>query len=140
MSTFKAIAQKAPIRVRVVQTAAAGTFPDCFIFANPAGSGEYFEVVGANCAYDVVGSTNAAADVVICTATTQPSSGVSVLASAFDLTATARTAYKKALHPTNSHIIPPGSCLVINTSGTLTNLVGAVIEVILNPIIVKRQA
>lgn len=122
------------------QTAAAATAPDAFIFTNPTGSGEYFEIVDATCHYDVAGGASCAADVKVCTATTATSGGTSALASAFDLTATARTPYRATLSSTAANrIVPPGSAVAIDTSGTLTNLAGLMIRVRLRPVIVKKQ-
>lgn len=140
MAAFKSIVNLAPQRPVYIQTAAAGTAPDAFIFTNPAGSGEYFEIVGAKAIYDVVGSTSAAADVKVVPSGTALASGTTALASAFDLTATARTPYKATLTATAANrVVPPGSSVAIDTSGTLTGLTGLCVEVTIRPIIVKKQ-
>lgn len=139
MGAFSTFQVRQLVKARVVQTAAAGTFPDCYVFINPTGSGEYYEIVGAVCQYDVAGGSSAAADVKVCTATTAPGSGVTALAAVFDLTATARTPYSATLSATAAaRQVPPGSAVVIDTSGTLTGLVGTCIEVTLKPIVVKK--
>jgi hypothetical protein len=135
MATFKSIAQQAPVICRYVQTAAAGTAPDAYVFVNPTGSGEYYEVVEARAIYDVVGGASAAADVKIAASGTALASGTTVLASTFDLTATARTPRKATLTTTAANrIVKPGDSIGIDTSGTLTGLTGLVVEVVLKPI------
>jgi hypothetical protein len=133
MGLVKGVVSLAPVRVAYVQTAAAGTAPSGALFTNPAGSGEYFEVVAVNGYWDVVGGAAAAADVKIGTAPI--SAGTTALASAFDLTAGARAATAKALTATAANrIVPPGSTIAVVTSGTLTGLTGLVVQVVLRPI------
>lgn len=140
MAAFKSIVNLAPIRATYQQTAAAGTAPDGYIFTNPSGSGEYFEIVDANAVYDVVGSTSAAADVKVVPNGTALASGTTALAAAFDLTATARTTYRATLSATKANrLVPPGSSVAVDTSGTLTGLTGLVVAVTLKPIISKKQ-
>jgi hypothetical protein len=135
MATFKSIAQQAPIYARYVQTAAAGTAPDAFVFVNPTGSKEYFEIVEARCIYDVVGGASAAADVKISPSGTALASGTTALAATLDLTATARVPYKATVSSTASaRLVKPGDSVSVDTSGTLTGLTGLVVEVILKPI------
>lgn len=132
---LKALAAKAPIARTYVQTAAAGTAPDGFIFVNPTGSGEYYEITDASCIYDVVGSTSAAADVKVVPSGTALASGTSALASTFDLTATARTPRQATLSSTaGNRMVPPGSSVAVDTSGTLTGLTGLVVQITLRPV------
>lgn len=132
---IKALTARGPIVRTYVQTAAAGTAPDAFIFVNPTGSGEYYEITDAAAIYDVVGGASAAADVKVSTSTTALASGTSALASTFDLTATARTPRQASLSTTaGARIVPPGSSVSVDTSGTLTGLTGLVVQVTLRPI------
>lgn len=139
MPSFKAIAKLAPVVARYQQTAAAGTAPDGYIFVNPSTSGEHYRIVEARAIYGAAGGTSAAADVVVAPSGTAISSGTSALASAIDLTATAATPYTATLTATDgARLVPPGSSVAINTSGTLTGLTGLVIEVVLVPFGFKR--
>jgi hypothetical protein len=139
MATFKSVANHAPRVASYVQTAAAGTAPDAFIFVNPTGSGEYFEVVEISYIYDVVGGASAAADVKISPSGTALASGTSVVATVPDLTATARTPRKATLTTTAANrIIKPGDSLSVDTSGTLTGLTGLVVQVTIKPILVRK--
>jgi hypothetical protein len=133
MGLVKGVVSLGPVRVAYVQTAAAGTAPSAALFTNPSTSGEYFEVIAVNAYWDVVGGASAAADVKIGTAPI--SAGTTVLASAYDLTATARASNAKALTSTVANrIVPPGSTIAVVTSGTLTGLTGLVVQVVLRPI------
>lgn len=139
MATFKSIAQQAPVYCRYVQTAAAGTAPDGFIFVNPTGSGEYYEVVEARAIYDVVGGSGAVADVKISASGVALASGTTVLSATFDLTATARVPYKATLTSTAANrLVKPGDSIGIDTGGTLTGLTGLVVEVILKPVLLRK--
>lgn len=139
MATFKSVAALAPIRLTYVQTAAAGTAPDAFIFVNPTGSGEYFEVVEASSIYDVAGGASAAADLKIAPSGTALASGTTALSAAFDLTLTARTPRVATLTSTAANrIIKPGDSLAVDTSGTLTGLTGLVVQVTLRPNRIKK--
>lgn len=134
MATFKSIAQHAPVRVAYVQTAAAGTAPDAYVFVNPTGSNEYFEVVEVSYIYDVVGGASCAADVVIAASGTALASGTTALSAAADLTATARTPRKATITSTKANrLVKPGDSVAVNTSGTLTGLTGLVVVVTLKP-------
>jgi len=142
MATFKAIAQQAPRVAFYVQTAAAGTAPDAFIFVNPTGSGEYFEVVECLAIWDVVGGASAAADVKIVPSGTALASGTTVLAATFDLTTGARTPTAKAggnlTSTAANRIVKPGDSVAIDTSGTLTGLTGLVVQVVLKPRLTRK--
>lgn len=139
MPTFKALANYAPIVVRYQQTAAAGTAPDGFIFVNPTGSGEYYEIAEVAAVYEAVGSTSAAADLKVVPSGTALASGTSALSSGFDLTATARTPYKAVLSSTAANrVVKPGDSVGVDTSGTLTGLTGLVIQVTLKPLMKKK--
>jgi hypothetical protein len=139
MASFKAIAVRAPRRVEYVQTAAAGTAPDAYVFVNPTGSGEYFEISEVAYVYDVVGGASAAADVKIVPSGTALASGTTALTAAADLTATARIP-RKATPATSlsSRTVKPGDSVAIDTSGTLTGLTGLVVQITFNPITVKK--
>lgn len=139
MASFKAIAQQAPVRVRYVQTAAAATAPDAFVFSNVSGSGEYYEVVEVNYIYDVAGGSGAVADVKIVASGVALASGTSVLSAAADLTATARVPRRATLHASNSRLVGPAASLAVDTGGTLTGLTGLVVEVVLKPVRVVKQ-
>jgi hypothetical protein len=134
MGLRKAIQNYDPVQAYYVQTSAAGTAPDAFIFVNPTGSGEYYEIVQAVAIWDVVGGASAAADVKIVPTATALASGTTALASTFDLTTGARTAVNKALTTTAANrIVKPGDALAVDTSGTLTGLTGLVVQVYLRP-------
>lgn len=139
MASFKAIARRAPVYARYQQTAAAGTAPDGFIFVNPTGSGEYFEIAEVRYIYDVVGGASAAAIVRVVPSGTALASGTAATSSA-DLTATARTPRTLTLSSTASaRVVKPGDSVAVDTSGTLTGLTGLVVEVVLNPLVVRAQ-
>lgn len=129
----------APRYASYVQTAAAGTATDAFIFVNPPSSGEYFEIIEATAIFDVAGGASAAADVKVVPAGTALASGTTALASTFDLTTGARTAVNKALTATAANrLVKPGDSVAVDTSGTLTALAGLVVQVLLRPIKVKK--
>lgn len=142
MASFKSIANLAPRLAYYVQTAAAGTAPDAYVFINPTSSGEYFELVEAIAIWDVSGGASAAADVKIVPSGTALASGTTALLAAFDLTTGARTAVKKfggTLTATAAaRIVKPGDSVAIDTSGTLTALTGLVVQVVLKPLIVRK--
>lgn len=139
MANFKAIARKAPIRVTYIQNQAAGTAVDNYVFVNPTGSGEYFEVAEVAYVYDAAGGSGAAADVKIVPSGTTLASGTSALAAATDLTQTADTPYKATVSSTASaRLVKPGDSVGVDTSGTLTGLVGLCIVITINPVTVKR--
>lgn len=132
---IKALDARSPVMAEYVQTAAAGTAPDAFIFVNPTGSGEYYEITDAACIYDVVGGSSAAADIKVVPSGTALASGTTALTAAFDLTATARTPRQATLTATaGNRIVPPGSSVAVDTSGTLTGLTGLVVQVTLRPL------
>lgn len=138
MAAFKAIARFAPIHARYVQTGAAGTAIDAYLFINPTGSGEYYEIAQIAYIYDVAGGASAAADMKICASGTAPSAGTTVVSTVPDLTATARTPRTATLTSTLANrIIKPGDSLAVDTSGTLTGLAGLCIAVVLIPKVVK---
>ncbi len=142
MASFKAIAQHAPIRVTYVQTQAAGTAVDNYLFVNPTGSKEYFEIVEVSYNYATAGSTGAKADVKIVPSGTALASGTTALDSTgCDLTQTANTPYKSGLTTTAANrIVKPGDSVAVDTSGTLTGLVSLVVVVTLKPVkIVKTH-
>jgi len=130
----KGMVAKAPHVVSYVQTAAAATAPDAFVFCNPTGSKEYFEIVDVVAVYDVAGGSGAVADVKISASTVALASGTSALTSTFDLTATARTPRHTSLSTTaNALIVKPGDSLGVDTGGTLTGLAGLCVNITLRP-------
>lgn len=130
MATFKSVAYLAPRYAHYVQTAAAGTCPDAYIFV----ADDYYQVVEVRYRHSVAGGSNAAADVKKVASGTALASGTSVLASACDLTATADTNYTKTLSTTAAALqLAPGDALAVDTSGTLTNLAGVCVQVVLKP-------
>ena len=138
MASFKSMARYAPVHARYVQTAAAGTAPDAFVFINPVGSGEYFELTDVMYVYDVAGGASAAADVKIVPSGTALASGTTALTAAADLTATARVVRKATLTTTASaRLVKPGDSIAVDTSGTLTGLAGLAVSIVLKPIVVK---
>lgn len=140
MAAFKSIVAKAPRVITYHQTQAAGSAVDCFIFTNPVGLGESYEVIEVAYQYDVAGGASAAADVKISASGVALASGVSVCATVPDLTATARVPRTAALTTTQANrIVKSGDSIGIDTSGTLTGLVGLVVQVTLRPINVKKQ-
>lgn len=139
MATFKSVANHAPRLASYVQTAAAGTAPDAFIFINPTSSGEYFEIAEVSYVYDVVGGASCAADVKIVPSGTALASGTTALSAAADLTATARTPRKATLTSTAANrVVKPGDSVAVDTSGTLTGLTGLVVMVTIKPILVRK--
>jgi hypothetical protein len=141
MSALKAIASFAPRVVSYVQGAAAGTMPDAYVFINPTGSGEYYEIVDVLANHVVAGGSGAAADVKIVASGTALSSGVTALATAssIDLTATAAIPQNPALATAfNSRLVKPGDSVGVDTSGTLTNLTGVLVQITLRPIRGKK--
>lgn len=139
MATFKSIAQQAPVRVAYVQTAAAATAPDAYVFVNPTGSGEYFEIVEVSYVYDVAGGAAAVADIKIAPSATALASGTTALSATADLTATARTPRKAGLTTTVANrVVKPGDCVGVDTGGTLTGLAGLCILVTLKPTFTRK--
>lgn len=138
MSALKAVARLAPFRVSYTQVAASATAPDAYLFVNPTGSGEYFELVELAYNYSVLGGSGAVADLKVAPSGTALASGTSALVSTLDLTATANIPRKGVLSGTKAKLlIKPGDSLAIDTGGTLTGLAGLVINVLIRPISVK---
>ncbi len=139
MAALKAIASFAPRTVQYQQTAAAGTAPDGYVFINPTGSKEYYEIVEVSAVYEVAGGSGAVADVKIVPSGTALASGTTALASTFDLTATARIPYVATLSTTAAaRIVKPGDSVAVDTGGTLTGLTGLVVQAVLRPIRGKK--
>ena len=137
MASFKAVASQAPVRVAYVQTAAAGTAPLAYVFVNPTGSGEYFEVVEVSYIYNVAGGASAAA--ILNKSTTGDPAASTAISGSMDLTAAARTPRKATVSATfNTRLVAPGESLSIATSGTLTALTGLVVLVTLKPNVVRK--
>lgn len=130
MATFKSIAYLAPRYASYVQTAAAATAPDAYIFI----ADDYYTVMSSRARYSVAGGSGAQADVKKVASGTALASGTTVLASVYDLTATADTSYSKALSSTAASLeLSPGDALAVDTGGTLTGLAGLNIQVVLRP-------
>ena len=137
MSSFKSVAQLAPIRITYDQTAAAGTAPTAYVFVNPSGSGEYFELVEVAYIYNVAGGAAAAA-IVNKSTTGDPAAGTAVTGS-LDLTAAARTPRKATVSTSvGTRTCGPGESFSVVTSGTLTGLAGLVVQLTLRPVTVRR--
>lgn len=128
--------KKQEIQVRYVQ-AAPSVAADGFLFINPAGSGEYYQVVEAVAIFDVAGGVGCQADLKIVANGAQVSAGTSCLGSVFNLAAGARSAVKKAL--ADARVIAPGRSLGVDFGGDTTNLTGLVIQVVLKPIRGSRR-
>jgi len=128
--------KKQEIQVRYVQ-AAPTVAADCFLFINPAGSGEYYQVVEAVAIFDVAGGAGSQADLKIVANGAQISAGTSCLGSVFNLEAGARSAVKKAL--ADARVIAPGRSLGVDFGGATINLSGLVIQVVLKPIRGSRR-
>lgn len=136
MPTFKAIAQKAPRTISVIQGAAAGTFPSAFCFVNPTGSGEYFRIVEVNYIYDVA-STGGTHVVEICASGTALGSGTEI--ANFVSTSAARTPRQvSGVNTLTTTTVKPGDSICLVNGGTLTNLASMVVNIVLQPITVKR--
>ena len=134
MAGFKAIAQLAPVRATYVQTGAAAAAVDAFIFNNPAGSGEYFEVLKVSAIWEVAGSGGSnTLDIKIVPNGTALASGTSVLAATINQGGTARTATAGVLHATNNKVVGPGQNLAVDL-GTVTSLSGLNVVVTLQPV------
>lgn len=121
-----------PMAVAYVQTAAAGTAPPAYVFINPAGSGEYYQVIEVTAIFDVAGGSGAAADVKIVPAATALASGTTCLTATLGLTSGARTSIKGTLAA--AKVVAPGSSVGVVTSGTLTALTGLVVQIVLKPL------
>jgi hypothetical protein len=122
-----------------VQTAAAGTGPDAYIFVNPTGSGQTFEIVEVAYIYDVAGGASAAADVKIVPSGTALASGTSAVATVPDLTAAARVPRTATLSATAANrLVKAGDSVAVDTSGTLTGLTGLVVQVLFKPRNIRR--
>jgi hypothetical protein len=128
--------KKQEIQVRYVQ-AAPTVAADCFLFINPAGSGEYYQVVEAVAIFDVAGGASCQADLKIVANGAQISAGTSCLGSVFNLAAGARSAVKKAL--ADARVIAPGRSLGVDFSGATLYLSGLFIQVVLKPIRGSRR-
>lgn len=134
MGLRKAIQNFDPVQATYVQTSAAGTAPDAFVFVNPTTSGEEYEIIQVSYIYDVAGGASAAADIKVVPSGTALASGTSAMATVPDLTATARTPRVGALSATASaRLVPPGSSVAVDTSGTLTGLAGLAVTIYMRP-------
>jgi hypothetical protein len=121
----------APKIVKFVMNANGSLADQCFFIADQA-----YEVSAALEIHSVAGSDGGAVtvDVVKDSSGTAPTGGVSVLASTFDLKATANTYQVLSSSSTPSVIaLAAGDRLSVNFTGVLTSVAGLVIEVILNP-------
>lgn len=117
------------------QSGGAGVAPSTFVFINPTGSGEYYQIIEAAAHWDVIGGASAAADVQVVPTGSAVNAGTSALAATFNLTTGARTPTKAALSNTaGNRIVPPGSAVSVVTSGTLTGLAGLVVQVVIKPL------
>lgn len=98
-------------------------------------NGPDYELVSAEAIYDVT-STSGVAKIYNCAATNAPASGTAMLTSAgIDLAGTARTKVVGALSTTTGAVrIPAGNAIALGISGTMTNLVGGVITLVLKPV------
>ena len=135
MPKFKAVANHAPRVINYVQNGAAGAAIDAYIFTNPTGSGNYYEVVEAVEIHDALGTDAGAvtADVKIVPSGTTLASGTTVLDSTFNLKATADTLVNRTLHATNSRLVKPGDSLAVDLTGVMTAVAGLCIQVTLRP-------
>jgi hypothetical protein len=117
-----------------VQTAAAGTAPSAYIFINPAGSGEYYQLLEVTAIWGA-NSTSGTVDVQSNAAAGTLGSGTTMLASTFDTSSGAKTSVKKALASSlATRTIGPGMSISIVTGGTLTSLAGLNVQLVLKPI------
>lgn len=140
MATFKSIAQHAPIHAVYVQTGAAAAAIDCYVFCNPAGSGEYFEVAEVSRVYDAAGAASSTVDVKISPNGTTIGSGTSVLSAAMTLDGTADTSVKGTLTSTAANrVVKPGDNVSVDVAGTLTGLAGLCVVVTLKPTKVRKS-
>lgn len=131
---IKALEARGPVYAEYVQTAAAGTAPDAFVFVNPSSSGEYYEITDVSANFEVAG-TSATVDVKIVPAATALASGTTALSSTIDCSAGARTIKTATLTSTVSNrVVPPGSSVAVDTGGTLTSLTGLVVVVTMRPL------
>lgn len=131
MGYYNKAALDAPVYVSAHNSAAAGAQVDGYFFVSDG----YYEVEYAGCTHDVAGGSGAQVDVKKCATGTTVASGVSVLASVFDLTATADTSQRRALITgtmtatvANRQLIP-GDSLALDFAGTLTGLLGVGVTV-----------
>jgi hypothetical protein len=122
-----------------VQTAAAGTAPSAYIFVNPAGSGEYYQLLEVTAIWGT-NSTSGTVDVQSNAAAGTLGSGTTMLASTFDTSSGAKTSVKKALASSlTTRMIAPGQSVSIVTGGTLTSLAGLVVQAVLMPVRGSKQ-
>lgn len=136
MSTFtKMNAVRDLARVFYIQQVAAGSLlTSNFIFTNPTGGGEYFEIVAVNAHFDVV-STSGTVDVRVVPTATAATGGASALTGTISTASGARTYTAGSLVTSvATRTVAPGSAVSIILGGTLTGLVGLVVEVSLFPV------
>lgn len=141
MGQIKAMGVRSPVRVPYLQVIAAGSAPDTFAFPNPAGSGEEYEIIEVLYVYDVAGGASAALDLrVVPSGSAMAGTGVSALAAALDLTATARIPRRAVLSATKANrFLLQGQSLAWDTSGTLTGLAGLSAWATIQPIRGQRK-
>lgn len=96
------------------------TTPDTVVFLVNEGR---WQVASVTEVHTVVGSTNAAVDIMACSGTTAPESGTTQLGAAIDLTATINVVQNPALISSPT-VLGPGDRLALDMDGTLTGLVG----------------
>lgn len=117
----------------IIEVPVAAASVSQYIATVPADSD--FELIEAYVIYDVT-STSGVAKIYNCAATNAPASGVAMLTAAgLDLATTARTKVVGALSTTAGAVrIPAGNSIALGISGTMTNLVGGTITLVLKPV------
>jgi hypothetical protein len=121
-------------RLQHSDSAAAGAQVDTYIGTVD----NYYEVVEVRLNHRVNGGANAAVDIKKAPSGTAISAGVSVMATAFDLTTGAATPQRRVnttLSATRANrLLAPGDSLGLDYSGTLTGLLGVGVQVLLRPL------
>lgn len=133
--SFKAIADRAPVVISIVQPVNAGNIDqDVFIADRP------YDVIAVRETHGVAGSDGGAVtlDVVKATGTTAIASGTTVLSSTFNMKSTANTPVTKTrsnggVVSTPVATLAEGDRLGFNYTGTITALAGVAVSIVLRP-------
>lgn len=133
--SFKAVADRAPVVISIVQPVNAGNIDqDVFVADRP------YRVMAVRESHGTAGNDAGAVtlDVVKCTGTTAAASGTTVLGSTFNMKSTANTPVTKTkgnggVVDTAVAVLAEGDRLAFNYTGTITALAGVVVSIVLRP-------
>jgi hypothetical protein len=93
-----------------------------------------YQLVSVEAAH-ATASTSGTLDIEKCTGTTAPGSGTSMLTGTLDLAGAANTVVSGTLHATAANtVLADGDRIAYDFGGTVTNLVGAAVTIVLRPI------